>query len=594
MKSKLLRELLKRSTIGLFILCVLMFCLPEIKIHGATETDNSQATFNGTYTATQWDATNLAVRQTNASQPGTYVSPVFDSTSTTTNWQNIAWTTKSPHEKNLPNNGGSDSGYTNNLSMTGNIGLWHMDETTAIARADSSGLGNNTTCATTCPAVFTTGLLNRGITSGTSNTEYLNSTNGNSVKNTSEFTISVWIRPTTLSGVRVIYEEPTSTLNSRQRASLRLNGTVVNFIGRSNDSATTATNWVISSTVLAINNWYHLVAIFNSNTDIHQLYINNVVQNSSVVEVPIPNTNPIVTPKITQQATGTGAKFLGNLDELAIWNRALSSTEVENAFFRGFRLRFQVQSCTTVALCTVANFKGPGGTNATWYSELNNSLTTPPSFTLNTTTAPNRQYFRYQAQFQNFTTATTQSALLNSFTVTYSNPPLLPTLALAIRKNDDTDNTLICDLGTVDVTSTANCSYRLKVSTSAASGYTIFVTTSGNLTNGSNSIANALAGPTGSDISPASLGVEKYGVNITKGSATGGITTLNSTYDAGTNEVAFTPTVSTSLITGNGPNNPATTDLTNTSLVTHLLNVSNTTRPGNYSQTITYTVLATF
>ncbi|MEI6729547.1 MAG: hypothetical protein WCK98_07970, partial [bacterium] len=151
-------------------------------------TDSDQSTFNGTYTATQWDAANLAVRQTNASQPGTYVSQVFDSTSTVTNWQNIAWTTKSPHEKNLPNNGGSDSGYTNNLSMTGNLGLWHMDEATAIARADSSGLGNNATCATSCPAVFTNGLLNQGITSNTTNNQYLNTTNGNSIKNTTEFT----------------------------------------------------------------------------------------------------------------------------------------------------------------------------------------------------------------------------------------------------------------------------------------------------------------------------------------------------------------------------------------------------------------------
>jgi hypothetical protein len=594
MKLKFASSLLKNLLIGLLIFCIWGFSTPKIRVLAATMTDNTQATFNGTYTATQWDATNLAVRQTNASQPGTYVSPVFDSTSTSTNWQNIAWTTKSPHEKNLPDNGGSDSGYTNNLSMTGNLGLWHMDEATAIARTDSSGLGNNTTCATTCPAVFTTGLLNRGMTSGATNTEYLNTTNGNSVKNTSEFTISVWIRPTTLSGVKVIYEEPTSTLNSRQRVSLRLNGTAVNFIGRTNDSAAAATNWVISSTVLAINNWYHLVAIFNSNTDIHQLYINNVVQNSSVVEIPIPNTNPIVTPKISQQATGTGAKFLGNIDELAIWNRALSANEVENAFLRGFRLRFQVQTCTAVALCTAANFKGPGGTNATWYTELNNSTLTPPSFALNTTTTPNRQYFQYQAQFQNFTTASTQSALLNSFTVTYSNPPLLPSLALAIRKNDDTIDSLICDLGTVTTAATANCSYRLKVSSSSPSGYTIFVKTSGNLTDGTSNISNALAGPTGTDISGATLGTENYGVNIVKGSATGGTTTLSAAFSAGTNEVLFTPVSATSLIASNGPNLPAATDLTNTSLITHQLNISNATKAGNYSQTITYTVLATF
>jgi hypothetical protein len=583
---------------NLFFVCLIasvwFFSLPNLRAFASTFNYNSQPTFNGTYTATQWDATELAVKQTNAnSKPGTYVSAVEDSTSPSTVWQNIAWTTKSPHEKNLPNNGGSDSGYTNNLSMSGNIGLWHFDETTAIARADSSGLGNNTTCATICP--FTTEFLNAAINSSDDNLEYLNTTNGNSIKNTTTFTISVWIRPTTLSGIKVIYEEPNSLSASSPRVSLRLNGNKINFIGRSVDAAATTTNWVISTTTLVINNWYHVVAIFNSATDIHQLYINNVVQNNSVAETSIANTNPIVTPKISQQATGTGAKFLGDIDELAIWNRALSIAEVENAFLRGFRLRFQVQSCATVAGCTGANFKGPDGTNTTWYTELNNPSLTPPSFNLNTTTAPNRQYFQYQAQFQNFTTANTSSALLKSFTTTYSNPPSLPSIAFVIRKNDDTsDSNLLCDFGTVSTASTASCSYRLKVATNSSSGYTIFVTTSGSLTDGSNSIANATAGPTGSDISATTLGVEKYGVVISKGSATGGTTTLNSVYSAGTNAVTFAPTVSTSLVTSNGPNSPAAIDTTNTTLVTHNLNISGGTKAGNYSQIITYTVLATF
>lgn len=572
------------------------FFLPQVRVLAATFVDNSQPTFNGTFVNTQWNVAQLGVRATSPLLTGTYTSPVKDSTSTSTAYQNFGWTTVSPHEKNLPNNGGSDSGYTNNMSMTGNLGLWHMDEATAIARVDSSGLANNTTCATTCPTVLVGTLLNNSATFSTTATQFLNTANGNSIKNTTAFTISAWIRPTSVAaGNKVIYEEPTSTATANQRASLSLNGANLNFRGRSVDAAVSPTNWVISTTTLVINQWYHVVAIFNSDTDTHQLYINNVVQNNTVTEIAIPNTNPIVTPKIGQQATGTGAKFVGSMDEVAIFNRAVTATEVNNMFFRGFRLRFQVQSCVTVALCTLANFRGPGGTNATWYSELGNTNLTPPNFTLTTAITPNRQYFQYQAQYANFTTASTQSALLQTVTVTYSNPPALPQIAFVIRRSDDVaDDDRICDFGTVSTLAVSSCSYRLKVTTNSNSGYIIFVNTSGNLISGANSMANAASGPAGTDISAATLGIERYGVVVNKGNITGGTTTLNAIFNAGTNSANFTPVVSTSLISATGQNAPGATDLINTSLITHNLNISDATRAGNYTQTITYTVLATF
>jgi|GEM_PF-2038466 len=589
--------IIKRFFLVILVASFVGFFLPQVRVFAASFIDNSQATFNGTFTNTQWNIPSAGVRLTSPSLTGTYISPVKNSTSVNTTWQNFAWTTVSPHQKNLPNNGGSDTGYTNNLSMVGNLGLWHMDEATAIARVDSSGLGNNSTCATTCPTVSVGTLLNNSAIFSNTQTQFLNTANGNSIRNTSAFTISTWIRPASVAaGVRVIYEEPTSTSTANQRVSLRLNGANINFIGRSVDAAPAATNWVISPTALVINQWYHIVAIFNSDTDIHQLYINNVLQNNTVAEAPIPNTAPIATPKIGQQATGTGAKYSGRIDEVAIWNRALNASEVENAFFRGFRLRFQVQSCVTVALCTTANFRGPGGTNATWYSELGNAANSPVNFTLTPAITPNRQYFRYQAQYQNFTTANTQSALLKTVTINYSDPPALPQVAFIIRSEDDlADSNRICDFGTVSPIVISSCRYRLKVTTNSTSGYVIFVTTSGNLTSGANSITNALAGPTGTNI--AALGPEAYGVVVNKGSTSvggAGATTLNSVFNAGTNSVNFTPSVSTTFLTATTANNPTTPDSINSSLVTHNLNITPATRAGSYVQTITYTVLATF
>lgn len=172
-------------------------------------------------------------------------------------------------------------------------------------------------------------------------------------------------------------------------------------------------------------------------------------------------------------------------------------------------------------------------------------------------------------------------------------------LGILIRNSADTANINTCDFGDVDSSATGSCAYRLKVSTDAASGYIVSVQTSGNLNNGSRSIVNAAVGTGGAGgtlISVATLGLEAYGALINSGSITaaGSITRANA-YNAGaTNAVNYTTTSNQNLATSTGRNSPLTTDTTNTILVTHLLNVTPDTDAGLYTQTITYTVVASY
>jgi hypothetical protein len=48
------------------------------------------------------------------------------------------------------------------------------------------------------------------------------------------------------------------------------------------------------------------------------------------------------------------------------------------------------------------------------------------------------------------------------------------------------------------------------------------------------------------------------------------------------------------MIQANNPNQPSITDLTNTTLITHNLNIANDSVAGDYAQTVTYTVVANF
>ncbi len=172
-------------------------------------------------------------------------------------------------------------------------------------------------------------------------------------------------------------------------------------------------------------------------------------------------------------------------------------------------------------------------------------------------------------------------------------------LAFDIRNSADTANTNTCALGTVSTSATASCSYRLKVQSNAVNGYTVYMFTSGGLTNSVNTITDALAGSGGAggtNISGSTLGVEAYGIKVTPGTLTSGSSiTVASAFNAGaTNSVKANYLTSQQILQATGVNLPTGTDTTHTSQITNSLNTSGSTAGGSYSQKITYTVVANF
>jgi hypothetical protein len=170
-----------------------------------------------------------------------------------------------------------------------------------------------------------------------------------------------------------------------------------------------------------------------------------------------------------------------------------------------------------------------------------------------------------------------------------------PTISFVIRNSADTANTNICDFGTVDTSTVYTCSYRLKVGTNAANGYTVAVANSGSLTDGVNNIANAAVGSAGSGGTNLVAGTEGYGITITPGSVTGsgGTVSIASAYNAGaTNAVSYVNTTPTTVLSANKPNNPTST--TYSSLVTQKIAISSSTPAGFFTKTETYTVTYNF
>ena len=172
-------------------------------------------------------------------------------------------------------------------------------------------------------------------------------------------------------------------------------------------------------------------------------------------------------------------------------------------------------------------------------------------------------------------------------------------LVFSIRNASDTASFNSCNLGVVTPIALASCSYRLKVGANALNGYAVSVQASGGLGNGAQILNDAAAGSGGaggSNITAGSVGVESYGILINPGSITsGGTIARSSIFNAGnTNSVRSNYTTPQAMLQANNANQPAATDTVNSSLITHNLNIANDSVAGDYSQVVTYTVIANF
>ncbi len=93
----------------------------------------------------------------------------------------------------------------------------------------------------------------------------------------------------------------------------------------------TATN---AQTTLT-NNWYHVVAIYNKNTNPSlSLYVNGtLVATDNTYQGDLPNYNQGF---IFSNLTGIGVTpFQGKLDDIGIWNRALTASEIQQLYTQG-------------------------------------------------------------------------------------------------------------------------------------------------------------------------------------------------------------------------------------------------------------------
>ena len=191
---------------------------------------------------------------------------------------------------------------------------------TGSTAIDASGNGNSGTIYGATPTIGKRGQA----LSFDGDNDYVNF--GNDL-NSQSFTISSWIKPKTVSGLKVIlgklrvYELNINYLDNQKTLCIVGDG-----------SFWQSSPYSLSSSNYNIDEWNHVACVFDgTNLTTYQNGIEGVTVQPNRVP-PINNSNAVL---LSRSGSGTGWDFYGSVDEVRFYNRALSADEVGDLYRMG-------------------------------------------------------------------------------------------------------------------------------------------------------------------------------------------------------------------------------------------------------------------
>ncbi|MBK7160131.1 MAG: LamG domain-containing protein [Ignavibacteria bacterium] len=151
-------------------------------------------------------------------------------------------------------------------------------------------------------------------------TSYASVPNSSSVNITESFSIEAWVNPSNIANKGVIAKG--GSLGTTLRYAIRITSSRVVLITNGGPRLSSK-----STSLIPVNTWTHISATYNSGSGNFNIYINGILDSSSVVAgaAPIANTDSLYI-----GISGASTPFNGKLDEVRLWNRELTAAEVNN------------------------------------------------------------------------------------------------------------------------------------------------------------------------------------------------------------------------------------------------------------------------
>jgi len=215
----------------------------------------------------------------------------------------------------------------------GLVGLWHFDEGTGTIAYDSSGNANDGTLMN--GASFTAAGYFDYAVSLAGDDDYVSVGDDDDLDISDVITVEAWVNVTSLADEKVCtVVGKWNDMGVDNRAYLL----AINTKGTSPDGSlepkfyisSNGTNFdsVVSSQKLSTGTWYHLAGTFDG--DVMKIYVDGIEKgsNDTALTAIATNTQPLLMGGDRAGGTGGNAFFNGIIDEVRIWDEALSADQI--------------------------------------------------------------------------------------------------------------------------------------------------------------------------------------------------------------------------------------------------------------------------
>ncbi|MBU4242659.1 MAG: LamG domain-containing protein, partial [Nanoarchaeota archaeon] len=203
------------------------------------------------------------------------------------------------------------------------VGWWRLEDEGGSSFSDSSTWGNNGTCSGTACPNLTTGMRGKAYKfDGIDDYVAINSSPLN-INADNSYSISLWTKIKGSTGTTMSLWEG-DTLSA---PSLESNGGTTNFFYYIYNGAGYS---YIQTGTLTADIWYHIVAVYDESAYKQELFVNGVSKGSNSL-----NVNDSINSLYIGARGGRTLRFNGSIDEVQVWNRALSSEEINASYSAG-------------------------------------------------------------------------------------------------------------------------------------------------------------------------------------------------------------------------------------------------------------------